>query len=402
MVSKDQLHKLASGFEDEIIAYRRYLHQNPELSFEEKNTSSYIRTLLDKWKIQYDYPYAGHGFLARIEGGLGPGKTIALRTDMDALPINEASGVEFQSENKGIMHACGHDMHMASMLGCIRILNELKGDIRGNILFIFQPGEEKLPGGAKLMLEQGLFENAKPDYIIAQHVLPEMPAGSVGFCPGEYMASSDEIYIDVKGIGGHGALTEKLTDPVLISAHILIGLQQEINRKAPKGTPTVLSFGKLIANGAVNVIPDNVKIEGTFRTMNEDWRKKAHKIIRQVAQGIASGFNGKVDVEIRNGYPVLYNNPDLTKIARQFAIEYFGNKKVIDMGFRMTAEDFAWYSHAYPSLLYRFGVGETGSKKTYPLHTDKFKASEKSLITGMSGISWICLNLLKEASIEVT
>jgi amidohydrolase len=293
------------------------------------------------------------------------------------------------------MHAYGHDIHMACMLGAIRILNEMKEHIQGKVLFIFQPGEEQLPGGAKLMLEEGLFKKITPDMIIAQHVLPEMEAGTVGFRSGAYMASSDEVYVTVKGKGGHAALPEHINDPILMASHILITLQQEINRKSPKSVPTVLSFGKVTANGAMNVIPDEVRLEGTFRTMDETWRKKAHGLIGQITAGIANAMGGTVDLEIRPGYPALRNDPDLTTKARDLAVELHGKEKVTDMDIRMTAEDFAWYSLRYPSMMYRLGVKSPDSDEVAPLHSGKFVADERALRTGMSTLAWLAIQLLK-------
>ncbi len=394
---RKKIYEQTETFLDEIVSIRRDLHRNPELSFDEKQTSAYIRKLLDKWKVSYSYPFVQHGILAKIIGKKPEGLVIALRSDMDALPITEQTELEFTSINDGVMHACGHDIHMASLLGTIRILSEMKDELEGTILFIFQPGEEKLPGGAKLMMEEGLFDKIKPDMILAQHVLPDMEAGSVGFRPGAYMASSDEIYLNVNGQGGHGALPENINDPVLMASHILISLQQEINRKSPKGIPTVLSFGRVIANGAVNVIPDQVKLEGTFRTMNEPWRKKAHQLIEQIASGIASGMGGTVDLEIRHGYPMLNNDPELTRRCRELAHEFTGPEKVIDMDIRMTAEDFAWFSQEYPSMMYRLGVKTPDSMEVYPLHTGRFKADESALKTGMAMMTWLSIKLLQKA-----
>jgi len=394
MDTRRQIKKYAGQYLGETIEIRRHLHKNPELSFNEQETSAYIRNLLDTWNISYSYPYATTGFTALVEGAVPEGPVIALRTDMDALPINEQTGLDFASAQSGVMHACGHDIHMACLIGSLRIINRMKDHLKGKVLFIFQPGEEKLPGGAKLMMEEGIFERVKPDIILAQHVLPEMEAGTVGFKPGPYMASSDEIYITVRGKGGHGALPETINDPVLMASHLLISLQQEINRKSPKGIPTVLSFGKVNADGAVNVIPDEVKMEGTFRTMNEDWRKEAHRLIRKIAGGIADGMEGHIDVEIRNGYPVLVNNPGITNRSRALAAELLGEEHVVDMDIRMTAEDFAWYSHTYPSMLYRLGVKSPGATEIYPLHTSRFRADESAILTGMQMMSWLTTALM--------
>lgn len=392
---KTRIQQKADEYFGEVTRIRRHLHMYPELSFGEKETSAFIRNLLDQWGIPYTYPFVSNGLLAEIAGNDPGGPVIALRTDMDALPIEEQTGLDFASQNQGVMHACGHDIHMASLLGAIMILKDLKDQIRGKILFIFQPGEEKLPGGAKLMMEEGVFAKVQPDMIIAQHVLPEMEAGTVGFRPGPYMASADEIYITAKGNGGHAALPEKINDPVLMASHMLITLQQEINRKAPKGVPTVLSFGKVIADGAMNVIPDEVSLEGTFRTMNESWRKEAHQLIDRVTRGIAESMGGTVELEIRHGYPVLKNDPGITARSRALAIDMLGRDHVEDMDIRMTAEDFGWFSNAYPAMLYRLGVRSSKNSEIHPLHTNRFRADESALRTGMSMLTWLAVNLLK-------
>lgn len=378
----------------EITDIRRHLHKYPELSFKEENTSAYIRELLDEWKIEYEFPFVKTGILAILHGKSDHGKVVALRTDMDALPIDEENDHDYRSDNPGIMHACGHDVHMATLLGALKILSDLKEQFSGKVLFIFQPGEEKAPGGAKLMMEEGLFKNHKPDIILGQHVMPDMTSGDVGFKPGIYMASNNEIFITVKGKGGHGALPENIDDPVLIASHILIALQQEINRKSPKGIPTVLSFGKVIANGAVNVIPDQVTLEGTFRTMDEKWRNEAHRLIKQIVQGIASSMGGSADIEIVPGYPVLMNDPKITAQSREFASELLGEEHILDMDIRMTSEDFAWFSHSYPSMMYRLGVKAPRSENVYPLHTRTFKVDESALKTGAAMLSWLAMSFL--------
>jgi len=400
MTIKEQIaHQLSDQFLEEIIQMRRHLHQFPELSFEEHQTSGYIRSLLDQWGIDYTFPFVKTGIVARIKGDK-PGKRIAVRSDMDALPVTEQTGLKFQSQHKGVMHACGHDVHMASLLGSIYVLNQLKPYIEGEILFVFQPGEERIPGGAKLMLEEGVFEGQQPDLIIAQHVLPDMDAGHVGFKPGIYMASSDEIYITVIGKGGHGALPQGINDPVLMSSHILITLQQEVNRKSPSGIPTVLSFGKVVANGAVNVIPNQVQLEGTFRTMDETWRKEAHRLIRQIAAGISSSMGGSCEVEIRSGYPVLHNHEQVTLQAKEKAIELLGPENVEDMDIRMTAEDFAWFAQSIPGMMYRLGTKERGTDKVFGLHTPHFKVDESALKTGISMLAYLSIELLKTTTVQ--
>jgi amidohydrolase len=387
---KTRITDLSEKYFEKLVEIRRHLHQFPELSFSEYETSAYIRSLLDLWGIPYEFPFVKTGILARISGGKA-GRVVALRADMDALPIQERVEWEHKSANNGVMHACGHDIHMTCLLGTIKIINDLKEHLAGEFLFIFQPGEEKVPGGAKLMMEEGIFNRVKPDMIIAQHVLPSMETGKAGFKPGRYMASSDEIYLTVTGKGGHGALPEKINDPILMSAHILITLQQEINRKAPRGVPTVLSFGKVIADGAVNVIPDQVKIDGTFRTMNEVWRGEAHDLIKEISGGIARSMGGDCHVEIRSGYPVLINDEAITASSRTLAIGLLGKEMVEDMDIRMTAEDFGWFANAYPAMMYRLGIKEPGSGREHALHTSNFEADENAIKTGVALMSYLAM-----------
>jgi amidohydrolase len=314
---------------------------------------------------------------------------------MDALPVNESNELDFKSVNEGVMHACGHDVHTASLMGLIRILADIKNDFAGKVLFIFQPGEERIPGGAKCMLEERLFGLSEPEYIIAQHVFPDLPAGKAGFREGQYMASSDEIYITVKGKGGHAALPDTLVDPVLIAAHIIVTLQQIVSRNNKPGLPTVLSFGKVDAPGAVNVIPDTVQIEGTFRTMNEEWRKSAHEKIKAIASMIAESMGGEAEVEVRGGYPVLENNPELTRKLRSYAIDFLGNENVEELDIRMTAEDFAYFSQNYPVSLFRLGVSTPG-KPASGLHTSTFYVDELAIKTSMGLMAFMALGLLND------
>ena len=293
------------------------------------------------------------------------------------------------------MHACGHDMHMASLLGTIRVLNQMKHEIEGEILCLFQPGEEMLPGGAKLMLEEGVFAELPPDMILSQHVLPDMEVGHVGFRPGIYMASGDEIYITVKGKGGHAALRHDLKDPILMASKILLSLQEEVAEKTPSSIPTVLSFGKVLANGAVNVIPNEVILEGTFRTMNEEWRKEAHKLIHKLASDISSGMGGSAEVEIRHGYPVLHNHEQLSRESKRLAVKLLGLGNVEEMDIRMTTEDFAWYTRSIPGMMYRLGVRKPGSNEILPLHTSRFLADDSALKTGISLMAFLAIELLK-------
>ncbi len=391
---KSRIKELSSRYYSEIQGIRRHLHAHPELSFEEFETSAYLKSTLNAWNVSYTDGFVNTGIVAEIKGN-GKGRVIGIRSDMDALPIIEANDVPYRSVNNGRMHACGHDVHMASLLGCVRILNEMRDAFSGSIKFVFQPGEEKIPGGAMLMLEENCFGRDEPELMIAQHVYPEMQVGTVGFREGQYMASSDEIYITVKGKGGHAALPEKLVDPVLIASHIIVALQQIVSRNASPGIPTVLSFGKITGNGAVNVIPGEVRIEGTFRTLNEEWREKAHQLIERIVRGTATAMGGEADLEIRHGYPSLFNDPAVTRTVRKAATDWLGEEKVKDLDIRMTAEDFAYFSQKYPSVLYRLGV--SGDASPGPsLHTAEFNIDESAIKVAMELFSWIAVQCLGE------
>jgi len=393
-ITKEKIASLVRNIFPDLVEIRRHLHANPELSFKEYNTSAYICSVLDKWGVPYKSGIAGTGIVANIEGN-GKGRIMGFRADMDALPIREKNDIEYKSVNEGVMHACGHDLHSASMLGLVKVLMELKEHFKGLVRVVFQPGEEKIPGGAKLMLEDDLFGDMQPEIMIAQHVYPELETGFIGIRPGMYMASSDEIYITIQGKGGHAALPHYLIDPVVVTSHVILALQQIAGRNAPSHIPTVLSFGRIIGEGAVNVIPDSVSIEGTFRTMDEEWRKKAHERITEVAQKTAEGMGAKAIIEIRKGYPVLFNNPELTQTFRSFASGYIGANNIVDLEPRMTAEDFAYFSQKYPSMLFRLGTTTPGQKGA-ALHTPVFNVDEKAMETSVGLLAWTALNYLND------
>jgi len=391
----NKIKQIAEKYSNNVLEYRRYLHKHPELSFNEFNTSEYITDFLNKNQIKFKKGIAKTGILAVIEGSK-PGKTIALRADIDALPITEQNNCDYKSENNGVMHACGHDVHTASLMGAILILNEIKSKLSGKVLFVFQPAEEKLPGGAKQMLDEGIFNEYKPDMVIAQHVNPSMKAGTIGFKSGMYMASTDEIYMTVKGKGGHAAMPNQITDTVLIASHIIIALQQIVSRKAFAAIPTVLSFGKVIANGATNIIPDEVKIEGTFRTMNEEWRKEALSQIKFISQNVAKSMGAECDVNIFNGYPSLINDNDVTLKAKKLSEQYLGVENVTDMDVRMTAEDFSYFAQVYPSTMYRIGTSNENNNSQNPLHSATFDIDESVLKYSHGLMAWIAFCLTKD------
>jgi amidohydrolase len=391
----DKIKDLSQKQLSEITQIRHYLHQHPELSFEENQTSLFVQEKLKKLGIGFKSGYAGTGIVAKLEGKNPGKKVIALRADMDALPIEETTEVKFKSTHKGVMHACGHDAHTASLLGTAKILHELKDHWEGTVLFIFQPGEETFPGGAKLMMEEGALDNPKPELILGQHVLPDMAAGHVGFKEGIYMASGDEIYITVKGKGGHAAMPHTLNDTVLIASHIVVSLQQIVSRIVPANIPTVLSFGKFIANGATNVIPEKVELAGTLRTMNEEWRAIIKNKICQIATSVAEGMGASCEVKINDGYPVVFNNENLTRQISALSAEYLGESKVESMDIRMTAEDFGYYTQQYPCSFYRFGVKQT-SGITGSLHTPVFNLNDAALETSSGLMAWLAVSLLSD------
>lgn len=393
---KTKIQQLTKQYISEILDIRRHIHKNPELSFEENETSAFVRSKLDEIGITYKSGYAEHGILGVLKGEKGEGKTIALRADMDALPIVEENDLTFKSCKTGIMHACGHDIHTACLLGAAKILNELKSELAGTILFIFQPGEEKLPGGASVMMKDGLFDEYTPDLIIGQHVYPELPAGEVGFRPGQYMASADEIYIDFKGKGGHAALPYNTVDTVLMVSQAVVSLQQVVSRNIPTNVPAVLSFGNIACNSVMNVIPETIKLEGTFRIMDEEWRYVAHEKIRSIATSTAEGMGGNANVDIQIGFPSVYNNPEITVNAQNAAKEFISSDKVHDLDIRMTAEDFGWYAQKFPACFYRLGVGFTDGTESGGLHSPKFLANEEAVETGMALMAYIATDALKQ------
>ncbi len=391
---KEKIKSLAKSSLPEVIAIRRHLHANPELSFEEINTSNFISSKLKEYNIPFKQGIVKTGIVALIEGKNPTKRVVALRGDMDALPILEKNICDYKSKNDGVMHACGHDVHSASLLGVAKILNELKNEFEGTIKLIFQPGEEKLPGGASLMIKEGVLENPKPTSIFAQHVFPSMEVGKVGFRCGMYMASTDEIYVTVKGKGGHAAMTAEYINPLLIAAAIMTELNEGFINKEQKA-PTVLAFGKIIGNGATNVIPQEVKLEGTFRTMDEKWRAEAHLKMKNIADAVAKRMGGECDFKIENGYPFLVNDEATTKKARTAAEEYLGKENVEELPLRMTAEDFAFFSQQIPSCFYRLGTGNKSKGITSGVHTATFDIDEQALEVGVGLMAWLVLNELK-------
>ncbi|EON75718.1 N-acetyl-L,L-diaminopimelate deacetylase [Lunatimonas lonarensis] len=392
---KNKIQEIALEIKEQAIANRRHLHQHPELSFEEHKTVAFVQAQLEKIGIASIEKKANTGLVALIEGKNPESKVIALRADMDALPITEQNQVPYKSQNPGVMHACGHDAHTSSLLGTAEILCRLRNEFEGTVKLIFQPGEEKAPGGASFMIKDKCLENPKPVAIFGQHVMPHIPAGKIGFRPGMYMASADEIYITVKGKGGHGAMPETLIDPVLIASHLIVSLQQVVSRNANPKIPTVLSFGKVIANGATNVIPNEVNLEGTLRTLDEPWRKKAKDLIRKLAKGIVEGMGGTVEVNILDGYPFLKNDPALTERTMAAAKAYVGEENVLDLDLWMAAEDFSYYTQEMAGCFYRLGTRNEAKGIVSGVHTPTFDIEEDALETSTGLMAWLAIEELK-------
>jgi len=390
----ESVKKLSNEYAKETVAVRRHLHAHPELSYQEFDTARLVAEKLTSFGLKPQEGVAKTGVVALIEGKNPSKKVIALRADLDALPIHEANNVSYKSQNPGVMHACGHDVHTSSLLGTAKILNEVKTQFEGSVKLIFQPGEEKNPGGASYMIKDGALENPKPISIIGQHVMPLLPVGKIGFREGMYMASSDEIYLKIIGKGGHGATPELTIDPVVIAATIIIALQQVISRNASPKQPTVLTFGRIIGEGATNIIPDEVNIAGTFRALNEVWRQSGLAKIKKMAESIAEGMGGKCEVEISHGYPYLENNPELTRRIRKAAEEYVGKENVLDLDVTMGSEDFAYYSHVIPASFYRLGTRNEAKGITSYVHTPTFDIDEEALTIGPGLMAWLAIREL--------
>lgn len=386
-----EIKALAKELLPEIIRIRRHLHTHPELSFKEVNTSAYISQLLTEANIEHSTGWAGYGIVAHIQGNTD--RVVALRADMDALPITESNEKPYKSVHEGVMHACGHDVHMAGLIGAILILHKLKDRLPYSFRFIFQPGEEKLPGGASILIQEGVLKNPVPEFILGQHVYPSLETGKVGVRSGLYMASADEIYITVRGKGGHGAMPHDAIDSVLAASQLIVSMQQIVSRNCPPTIPSVLTFGKInTVGGATNVIPDEVKIEGTFRTMDESWRTKAHQLIKDIAVNITAAYGAKAEIRIEKGYPCLVNNVELTRHLHLSMIEYLGQENVVDLDLRMTSEDFAFYSHEIPACFYRLGTGNKSKGITSGVHTSTFDIDESALEIGMGMMAWLAVS----------
>lgn len=393
-VLKSSIESLFDEHSDEFLAIRRHIHRYPELSFSEFETQAFIKSKLNNWNID-NYNIADTGVVAVVRGKNPDKKLIVLRADIDALPITENTGLDFSSQNNGVMHACGHDVHSTCVLAAGRILYRLKDTFEGSVKLLFQPGEEKLPGGATKVIASGELDNPVPDLIIGQHVFAEMESGMLGFRPGLYMASADEIYIDVKGPGGHAAMPSKTIDVVRIASELIISLKDFVDESALDSIPVILTFGKIDGKGATNIIPKLVHIEGTFRTLDEEKRKEMHKGMEKIVVDLTEKSGAQIELEIRKGYPCLKNNEEATEFSKIEAINFLGKGKVDDLDLRMTSEDFAFYSQKYKSCFYRLGV-RTAGKEITNLHTPEFMVDESAIKTGSTFMAYLAMKFLKQ------
>jgi amidohydrolase len=404
MILINTIKKLANTHFKNVIGFRRHIHQHPELSFQEFNTSEFVCSVLDKHKITYTKGIVKTGIIAIIEGKNPAKKTLLLRADLDALPIEEKNNVDYVSQNIGVMHACGHDAHTASVLGTAIILNQLKDEFEGTVKIMFQPGEEVLPGGSSLMIKEGVLQNPKVDIAIAQHVFPSMEIGKVGFRSGMYMASTDEIHIIITGKGGHAAMAGEYNNPLVVAAHIITEIEKQfpftidkegVARNTENNIPTVIAFGKIEGKGATNVIPESVYLAGTFRTMDEVWRKSVKEKIKQIINSVSESYKVKADINIMDGYPFLINDEEVTEHCKQAAIEYLGKENVEDLPLRMTAEDFAYITQQVPSCFYRLGTGNKAKGITSGVHTSTFDIDEQALEISTGLMAWMVINSVK-------
>ncbi|MBS1744284.1 MAG: amidohydrolase [Bacteroidetes bacterium] len=388
----EQIKKLAASHSPAFIDIRHHLHAHPELSYQEFETSKFIQAKLSEWNIPFEVK-ATTGVIGLIEGKNPSSRIVALRADMDALPIVEENDVPYISVNKGVMHACGHDVHTTCLLGAAKILSETKDQWEGTVKLIFQPGEERNPGGASLLIKEGVLENPAPQKIFALHVHPGLPVGTFSFRGGMAMASADEIYISIKSKGGHAAGPQFTADTILIASHLIISLQQIISRNNDPFNPSVLSITSFQGGNTTNVLPSEVKLMGTFRAMNETWRFKAHELIIKQATELVRAMGAEIDIRIDVGYPFVFNNEDLTEQASRKAALYAGEENVSQTELRMGAEDFAFYSHKIPGCFFRLGVGNIEKNISSNVHTPTFNIDERAIENGMGMMAWLAVSV---------
>jgi len=385
---REKIQSLAKQYADEFIAIRHHIHSHPELSYQETETSAFIQEKLKAWGIPFEVK-ATTGVVGLIEGKNPSKRIVALRADMDALPITEENDVDYKSTRPGVMHACGHDVHTTCLLGAAKMLNELKAEWEGTVKLIFQPGEEKNPGGASLLIKEGVLENPAPEKIFALHVHPNLEVGRLSFRGGMVMASADEIYITIKAKGGHAAAPQFTADTILIASHLIVSLQQIVARNNSPFNPSVLSITSFQGGNTTNVIPSEVKLMGTFRAMNEEWRFAAHELIKKQTTELVAAMGAHADIHIDVGYPFVLNNESLNEAARALGEEYVGAANVDTTELRMGAEDFAYYSHQVPGCFFRLGAGNLSKGISSGVHTPTFNIDESAIEIGMGMMAWL-------------
>jgi len=383
-----KIRELAKKYAPEFIEIRHHLHAHPELSYQEFETSKFIQGKLSDMQIPFEIK-ATTGVVGLIRGKNPESRTIALRADMDALPILEQTKVDYQSTKPGVMHACGHDVHTTCLLGAARILSQTKNEWEGTVKLLFQPGEEKNPGGASLLIKEGVLENPTPSAILALHVNPQLEVGRLSFRAGKVMASADEIYITIRSKGGHAAAPHYTADTILVASHLIIALQQVISRNKNPLQPSVLSITSFQGGHTTNVIPSEVKLMGTFRAMDEEWRFKAHDIIRKLSGELVESMGAEIDLHIDVGYPAVYNDEALHQESKKIAGEYMGADNVEETEIRMGAEDFGYYSQKIPGCFFRLGTANKSKGITAGVHTPGFNIDEDAIEIGMGIMAWM-------------
>jgi len=387
-----RIQALAKQIAPQVIEWRRHLHAHPELSYQEFETSAFVQEKLKQLDIPYQV-MSTTGVVGLIEGKNPDSRIVALRADMDALPITEETTLPYKSMNEGVMHACGHDVHTACLLGAAQILQTTRNDWSGTVKLIFQPGEEKNPGGASLLIRDGVLENPKPEAIVALHVNTLLEAGKASFRAGKVMASADELYFTIKGKGGHAASPHLTVDPILISAHLITALQQLISRHNQPFNPTVLSITSIQGGTTTNVIPEQVKLMGTFRAMDENWRKEAHEKIRRLSVDLVRSMGGELDLHIDVGYPCVHNDEKVNEACRQLSVDYIGNDQVSETELRMGAEDFGYYAQQIPACFFRLGTRNESKGIIHGVHTPRFDVDESALEIGVGLMAWLGTSL---------
>lgn len=388
---QNKIKQLASAYLEEFTQVRRTLHIYPELSYQEYKTSEYIQNKLRSLGIPFQ-TMAQTGVVGIIQGKNPDKKVIALRADIDALPIQEENEISYKSIVDGVMHACGHDVHTACLLGAAKILNEINDEWEGTIKLIFQPGEERNPGGASIMIKEGVLDNPAPQAIFGLHVHPTLEVGKLSFRAGQAMASADELFFTIKGKGGHAAAPQLCVDPILIASHLIVALQQIISRRNNPQNPSVLSITAFNSGTTTNIIPNEAKLKGTFRALDEKWRFEAHALIKSVSENLVTAMGGELELLIDVGYPSVFNDAALTNQAKEYAISYMGDDRIEETELRMGAEDFGYYTQKIPGCFYRLGVMNKEKGITSGVHTPTFNVEEKAIEYGMGMMAWLAVS----------